>query len=453
MKLVIVGDALLDLDLTGSASRLCPDAPVPVVDVQSRRGRPGGAALAAVLAANRGAEVTLISGRGADPAGYELDRLLPAGIRLVGLPFAGGTPNKTRVRAGGQSVVRLDSGAGTVPDVTPGPAVVHALRTADAVLVADYGRGASANSRLRHELSRLPPGTPLVWDPHPTGAAPVARADLVVPNESEAAGFSGETAQPSGAMELWRRWGCGTVAVTLGERGAALAPTGELIAAPALDSATDTCGAGDAFAVAVTLALAAGESTSEAVADAVVAASRYVASGGAGGWIADDQPVSGTGLDVVDRVRDSGGRLVAAGGCFDLLHPGHVNLLNQARRLGDALVVCMNSDASVRRLKGAPRPLVAAEDRKCLLEALEAVDAVAVFEETTPCSLLAELRPDVWVKGGDYEPSRMPEARVVEACGGEVVRVPLTAGYSTTQMLRNLLELDVNREELHERAG
>ncbi|WP_406691545.1 PfkB family carbohydrate kinase [Saccharopolyspora sp. ID03-671] len=453
MKLVILGDALLDLDLTGSASRLCPDAPVPVVDVESRRGRPGGAALAALLAASRGAEVTLISGRGTDPAGYELDRLLPAGIRLVDLPFAGGTPSKTRVRAGDQSVVRLDAGAGTVPDVAPGPAVVRELRSADAVLVADYGRGAASNSRLRHELSRLPPGTPLVWDPHPRGAVPVARSDLVVPNESEAARFSGVTAQPAGALELWREWECGAVAVTTGERGAALAPDGELIAAPEVDTATDTCGAGDGFSVAAALALARGESTSDAVADAVVSATRFVAAGGAGAWAASERPVSETGLDVVERVRERGGRLVAAGGCFDLLHPGHVSLLNHARRLGDALVVCLNSDASVRRLKGPPRPLVGVEDRKCLLEALESVDAVAVFEETTPCSLLAELQPDVWVKGGDYEPSRMPEAGVVEQCGGEVVRVPLTGDFSTTRMLRNLLELDVNREELHERAG
>jgi D-beta-D-heptose 7-phosphate kinase / D-beta-D-heptose 1-phosphate adenosyltransferase len=107
----------------------------------------------------------------------------------------------------------------------------------------------------------------------------------------------------------------------------------------------------------------------------------------------------------------------------------------------------------VRRLKGAPRPLVGVEDRKCLLEALQSVDAVAVFEETTPCELLATIRPDVWVKGGDYEPSRLPEAKVVEQYGGEIVRVPLVGGYSTTRMLRNLLELDVNREELHERAG
>ncbi|TDC93410.1 bifunctional heptose 7-phosphate kinase/heptose 1-phosphate adenyltransferase [Saccharopolyspora aridisoli] len=453
MKLVIVGDALLDLDLTGSASRLCPDAPVPVVDVESRRGRPGGAALAAALAVDQGTEVTLISGRGADPAGYEIDRLLPTGVRLVDLPFTGGTPSKTRVRAGGQSVVRLDSGAGAVPDVVPGPAVVRELRSADAVLVADYGRGAANNSRLRHELSRLPPGTPLVWDPHPRGAAPVARSDLVVPNEAEAMRFSGMTAQPAGAMALWREWECGAVAVTMGERGAALAPSCELIAAPELDTAIDTCGAGDAFAVAAALALARAESTSDAVADAVLAASRFVASGGAGAWTAGDRPVSENGLDVVERVRERGGRLVAAGGCFDLLHPGHVDLLSQARRLGDALVVCLNSDASVRRLKGAPRPLVGVEDRKCLLEALESVDAVAVFEETTPCELLAAIRPDVWVKGGDYEPSQLPEARVVEQYGGEIVRVPLVGGYSTTRMLRNLLELDVNREELHERAG
>ncbi|GAA0531012.1 bifunctional protein HldE [Saccharopolyspora subtropica] len=453
MNLVVVGDALLDVDLSGGAERLCPDAPVPVVDVVSRQRRPGGAALAAALADAQGVDVTLITGRGADAAGRELGRLLSARSVLLDVPFTGGTPSKTRVRAGGQSLVRLDSGDGVVPDLPPSSGAIQALRHADAVLVADYGHGITSNSWLRRELSRLPSDVPVVWDPHPKGAEPVPRADLVVPNRAEAAAFGVTTASVEGAAALWRRWECGAVAVTLGEKGAVVAPPGELVVAPGLSSVTDVCGAGDAFAVAATTALRSGMSTVEAVRFAVESASRFVAEGGAAAWAAEGREKRParhlSSFDVVDQVRSWGGRVVAAGGCFDLLHPGHVSLLNRARALGDALVVCMNSDESVRRLKGPPRPVVRAEDRRCLLEALECVDAVAVFDELSPCALLERLRPDVWVKGGDYETAHLPEARVVERHGGRTVLVPLVDGYSTSRLLRDLLD----RKEIDERAG
>jgi rfaE bifunctional protein nucleotidyltransferase chain/domain len=138
---------------------------------------------------------------------------------------------------------------------------------------------------------------------------------------------------------------------------------------------------------------------------------------------------------VVSWLRRRGGRLVATGGCFDLLHPGHLSLLRQARALGDALVVCVNSDESVRRRKGPGRPIVPAADRIALLEALEPVDAVIMFEEDTPAVLLDTVRPDVWVKGGDYTVEDLPEAPVVRRHGGQVVIVSLVAGYSTSRLV------------------
>jgi rfaE bifunctional protein nucleotidyltransferase chain/domain len=205
-------------------------------------------------------------------------------------------------------------------------------------------------------------------------------------------------------------------------------------------SGGDPCGAGDVFAAAAALALADGAVTGDAVVAAVAAASAFVARGGVAAWDADTRPepnvVVGLGVDaVLARVRAAGGTVVATGGCFDLLHLGHVATLRAARGLGDCLVVCINSDDSVRRLKGPCRPLVTAADRVNVLEALEFVDAVAVFDEDTPAGLLDRLRPDVWAKGGDYAGADLPEAALLRRWGGQAVVLPYLAGHSTTALV------------------
>jgi len=204
----------------------------------------------------------------------------------------------------------------------------------------------------------------------------------------------------------------------------------------------DPCGAGDSFAAAAALQLADGAVTGEAVAAAVAAASAFVAGGGASAWDAGTVDSPNIAVDVrsdaealIARVRAAGGTVVATGGCFDLLHPGHVATLRAARGLGDCLVVCINSDESVRRLKGPSRPLVTAPDRARVLEALEFVDAVVVFDENTPAEVLDRLRPDVWAKGGDYAGADLPEAAVLRRWGGQAVVLPYLDGHSTTALV------------------
>ncbi|WP_216207412.1 PfkB family carbohydrate kinase [Amycolatopsis aidingensis] len=452
--LVVLGDTFLDVDLEGSAERLCPEAPVPVLEVHQTWQRPGGAGLAALLAARSATRVVLVTALGTDAAGTRLGELLRGEVELLPLPLAGGTVCKTRARAAGQSMLRLDHGQGRAAERAPVPGLELALRTAGAVLVADYGRGVAAHPEIRRLLTEIAPRTPVVWDPHPRGSAPVRGARLATPNESEAAGFA--PAEADQARALRHRWSCAAVAVTQGARGALLAgpgggaarrvpvPADATVAAPAR---TDTCGAGDRFAAAAAAALLEGQSLSEAVAAAVGAAARFVGAGGAaalsvradggphGTAPAGQAPRGETAFELVDRVRHAGGRVVATGGCFDLLHPGHLGLLRRARALGDALVVCVNSDDSVRRLKGPGRPIVPAADRARLLAELESVDAVVVFDEPSPAALLDRLRPDFWVKGGDYTGSELPEAAVLRRHGGEVVLVPLVGGYSTTGLL------------------
>lgn len=444
--LVVVGDALLDVDVTGHAERLMPDAPAPVVDDAEECFRPGGAALAATLAASSstssGREVVLITALADDEPAARLRSLCTAhGVRVVAIPHDGSTVVKRRVLADGRPLGRLDTGGCGRLGALPGEAA-EVLRSAAAVLVADYGNGVTAAPQVRRLLAELTPRTPLVWDPHPRGAEPVAGARLVTPNEAEATRLAtaGGPADDRGRSRLGRvsriaadlvtRWQAQAVVVTLGSAGAVLSrgePTPAVLPAPQVRG-DDTCGAGDRFSSAAASALADGALVPEAVEEAVAAAAEFVAAGGA-------RSVGGTPAAGPEPAAGRRGTLVATGGCFDLLHAGHVATLEAARALGDRLVVCLNSDASVRRLKGPARPIVPQADRARVLEALGCVDEVVVFDEDTPADTIARLRPDVWVKGGDYAGTTLPEAELLQQWGGQAVVVPYVQGRSTTSLV------------------
>ncbi|MBV9450990.1 MAG: bifunctional heptose 7-phosphate kinase/heptose 1-phosphate adenyltransferase, partial [Streptosporangiaceae bacterium] len=402
-------------------------------------------------------EVVLIAPIGSDPASASLLAALPDSVSVIRLPLSGPLQEKTRIRSSGQTLVRVDRPAGVPEPVTraggaagaAGAAAVDAIGSAGAVLVSDYGHGTAADPVLRDALRST--RAPLVWDPHPRGAEPVPGTIVATPNSAEAAAWAGVSGGRGGgagagavldataaADRLLDAWPVPAVAVTLGARGALLARSGQApLAIPALAVRTsDPCGAGDRFAVATAAGLRDGATVPEAVTEAVAAASSFLASGGVAGLedggaaaLEDDPPA-----DAVAAVRASGGVLVAAGGCFDVLHAGHVAMLRAARSLGDCLVVCMNSDASVRRLKGPGRPFNTQADRVAVLTALDCVDQVMVFDESTPERLLAGLRPAIWVKGGDYDGRDVPEAAVLRRCGGRLVTVPYLAGRSTTRI-------------------
>jgi D-beta-D-heptose 7-phosphate kinase/D-beta-D-heptose 1-phosphate adenosyltransferase len=443
-KLVVIGDALLDRDLDGRAERLAPDAPVPVVDALEPHDRAGGAGLAATIAAAAGHAVTLVCALGDDVAGARVRALLESAcVSVCDLGLPGATPEKVRVRAGGRALVRLDSGGETRACGPLNEAARAALRGADAVLVSDYGRGVAAEPTVRAALASLG-ATPIVWDPHPNGPDPVSGCALVTPNAAEAAAAwpgdagAGLARHEERARALRRRWQAVHVCVTLGSRGALLVHAdGPALAVPAPNvGAGDPCGAGDCFAATAAGRLAAGALPSEAVRAAVAAASAFVAAGGAAVWPARrEQPADSDAFALATRVRGEGGTVVATGGCFDLLHAGHVCALEAARALGDCLIVCLNSDDSVRRLKGADRPVVPETDRAAVLAALRCVDAVAVFEEDDPRAVLRELRPHVWAKGGDYAVSDLPEAETLAEWGGRAVVVPYVAGRSTSRLI------------------
>lgn len=449
--LVVIGDILLDVDLDGSSERQCPDAPAPVLDLQRRRLRAGGAGLAALLAARDGTPVQLITGLGRDDAADTLLELLDD-VEVLPQPLRGSTVIKTRIRLGDLPLVRVDSGDGTAGAGRLTTAATAAIEAAGAVLVSDYGRGLAWQPELRALLADRRATVPLVWDPHPRGARPVPGATLVTPNSAEAESTTpGAPHEHARGRDVCRIWSADAAAVTVGADGAVLTCAGastsrriavptELVAGPG----SDTCGAGDRFASAAAAALRRGLALEAALEEAVAAAGSFVLAGAASAHssVRSAQgpviPIASPTTDaetLIARTRRSGGRIVATGGCFDLVHRGHVALLERARELGDLLVVCLNSDASVRRAKGPDRPLVNERDRARVLASLTSVDAVAVFDEDTPATLLERLRPDVWVKGRDYADHHLPESEVVIRHGGRVVLLPLVDGYSTTRLV------------------
>ena len=462
-RLVVIGDCLLDRDVDGHVDRVMPDGPAPVLDEDLVTRRAGGAGLAAALAAADGHDVTLVTALSDDDAADVLRRLLAdAGIDTIDLGLDAPTPVKTRLRADGHPMLRLDRGGRSGADQVrscPGGLGTR-LGAADAVLVACYGRGVTSHPGVRRALEEAVTRCPVVWDPHPKGDPPVPGTTITTPNDRELAALvpdeegDGLDCVTRRARQLAVRWSTG-IAVTRGRDGAVYTAGQDLalvVPAPAVE-ARDVCGAGDRFASAVAGALADRDGISDAVRAGVDAASAFVARGGAAASataVTDPEdththgstPDRGTrrALEVVDRVRADGGTVVATGGCFDVLHAGHAELLRAARALGDCLVVCLNSDASVRRLKGPGRPVVPEEDRLALLTALGPVDGVLVFDEDTPVEALRRLRPDVFVKGGDYAGARIVEADVMADWGGQAVTVPYLRGRSTTAILEEVLD-------------
>lgn len=476
MKVTVVGDLLLDVDINGAATRLSPDAPVPVVDVADIRRRAGGAGLVATVLARDGHEVALVTALSDDDGASHLRRALTGVAVLAGAPLAP-TPTKTRVRIGSHPMVRFDEGCAPAPKPSCTGQMLAAIASADAIVVADYGRGITTHPDIRAALAVAASRVPVVWDPHPAGSEPVPGVAVVTPNLAEAlavakAGGLHPVGAGSGAATagsyLLERWRSNAVLVTMGEDGAVLIEgagpgtnPGKTIPAPTV-TVHDPCGAGDRLAGSLAVYLGLGLELPDAAARAVEDASSFLANGGAASLAVDTRdPAPGaeasspgkadpvvelfggpeSGIQLARAVRAKGGTVVATGGCFDLLHAGHARTLAAARSMGDCLIVCLNSDESVSRLKGPHRPIVSVEDRAELLLALSCVDAVVVFEEDTPEACLEQLRPDIWVKGGDYHPDELPEGGLVAAWGGRCVTVPFQPARSTSGLAEALAKV------------
>lgn len=446
---MVVGESFLDQDVEGSVARIAPDAPVPVLEEARTVVRPGAAAHAATWVARDAphSHVVFVTALARDEGGRKLRAALEAeGVRIVDLKWSGRTTERIRLRGNGQPLLRLDrnSPRGRVvagacpPDVASAPA---------AVLVSDYGQGLVNHGVLRARIAQLARQVPVVWDPHPLGGPPVPGVAAVTPNIAELQALHGGRFAPdlpaiaSAASELLTQWQAGAVAVTMSERGVLLVTEGasRLIPAPKV-TPIDACGAGDRLAAALTVRLSAGLDLQQASTGAVETAAAYVASDpvervlGPGG-VAGEESIPA----LVRRAQARGLRVVSTSGCFDVLHTGHTRFLEEARSRGDMLVVLLNSDESVRRLKGPARPVTAEGDRAAVLRSLSSVDAVMVFPEDTPVEVLRRLRPDLFVKGGDYTADALPERDVLTEIGAEVEILRYWPGYSTTNLIESLV--------------
>jgi D-beta-D-heptose 7-phosphate kinase / D-beta-D-heptose 1-phosphate adenosyltransferase len=460
----VVGDVMLDEYLTGAVERVSPEAPVPVVRVRGSEQRLGGAANVARQIAALGARVSLAGLIGEDDAGRRLLELCAAaGIdsRAVVAVAERQTTRKLRVLGHSQQLLRLD-----FEDVAPCPGQLAAQLLAalsagprpDAIVLSDYAKGVLTDEALAG-IARLRAQVPVVADPKHRDFTRYRGATTLTPNLHELEAAAGRALDvddvprlAAAAREQLARAGLESMVVTLGDRGMLVVPAaGPELAVPAIRrDVYDVTGAGDTAIAVLALALAESAPLTQAAQLANAAAGVAVCQVGAvavsTASIRDALTSHPEGKllsrhDLAARAatwRSEGKRIVFTNGCFDLLHAGHLALLGHAARLGDVLVLAINSDASVRRLKGPDRPLVPQTERAALLAALAYVDAVTIFDEDTPLATLEAVRPDVLVKGGDYQVTEVVGRELVEAAGGRVEIVPLMPERSTSSLLERI---------------
>jgi D-beta-D-heptose 7-phosphate kinase/D-beta-D-heptose 1-phosphate adenosyltransferase len=468
-RLLVLGDVMLDKYIWGEVGRISPEAPVPVVRATHQSEQPGGAANVAMNLARLGASVSLVGFTGGDAdeallaASLTANGIDPVFVACNGFP----TITKTRIVGGRQQMLRLDSeNLGKRIDGDHDRLLAKALEElpkCHGVVLSDYAKGVLAPELCQaviHAARKL--GIPVLVDPKTADFSRYKGATTICPNLHELATASREDIRNLDAMltageRMVTDFDLEYLTATLSEKGIAVVRPGNRFLAPAVARQVfDVSGAGDTVISVLALCLASGLPIEPAVQLANVAAGIVV---GKVGTVpiekhellaalapdialhAEDKVL--TRDELVRRVstwRANGEQVVFTNGCFDLLHVGHITVLEQSRRLGDRLIVAINSDASVSCLKGPSRPVVEESARARVLAALAAVDAVVIFGESTPLELILASRPDVIVKGGDYNEDTVVGAKEVKSWGGKVAIVPIVEGHSTTRLIERSME-------------
>ncbi|MBR0651427.1 D-glycero-beta-D-manno-heptose-7-phosphate kinase [Roseomonas terrae] len=459
-SVLVVGDAMLDRYVYGAVNRISPEAPVPVLAVEREVAMPGGAGNVVRNLTALGAAVAFVSVVGDDQAGSDLTGLIGGqpGVEPWLLVQGGRhTTTKTRFIANGQHMLRADQEV--IQAIHPRLADRMIKIAGDAVaattvlVLSDYGKGVLGGDTARQLIDAAQAaGRPVVVDPKGRDYARYAGADVITPNRAE---LSVATGMPVDSEErildamraLQSAHGFKAVLVTRSEDGMTLLEGEQVHHFPAEAAEVhDVSGAGDTVVATLSASMAAGLSLPVAARLANIAAGIVVGKIGTA-VVREEEVIEAltpergalrkvmsrvAALEQVERWRRRGWRVGFTNGCFDLLHPGHVHLLEQARSWCDRLVVGLNSDASVKRLKGAARPIQSEAARAAVLASLATADCVTVFDEDTPVELISLLKPDVLVKGADYTVEQVVGGDVVQRYGGEVRLAELLPGNSTT---------------------
>ncbi len=462
-RVLVVGDVMLDRYWSGPTSRISPEAPVPVVKVEHNEERPGGAANVALNVAALGGMATLLGLTGQDEAADALqEKLSSVGVAtdFVGVPHFP-TITKLRIMSRNQQLLRLDFEEG-FHGVDPEPLLAKLqakLGLCDVLILSDYGKGALSAVQQMIAQARAAK-VPVLVDPKGTDFDKYRGATLLTPNMSEFEAVVGKVKDEQDlvkkGLELLRRFELEALLVTRSEHGMTLIREGqdELHLPAQAHEVFDVTGAGDTVIGTLATALAAGKRLDEACALANTAAGIVVGKLGtstvspvelANAVYGDSESGFGVVSEqqlkfAVDAARRRGERVVMTNGCFDILHAGHVSYLQNARKLGDRLIVAVNDDASVSRLKGPGRPVNTVDRRMAVLAGLGAVDWVVPFSEDTPRRVIAEVLPDLLVKGGDYQPEEIAGFEEVTANGGQVRVLNFEDGCSTSAIIKTILE-------------
>ena len=463
-RVLVVGDVMLDRYVWGQVERISPEAPMPVVRAAWQNERPGGAANVAMNLAALGACVTVAGFAGGDEDQDRLESMLAeAGVEpILAEVEAIPTTTKLRIFSGNQQMIRLDTEAIPSPSDAAYPELLERIQAllphAAVVVLSDYAKGVLTEAMCRsiiNEASKF--GLPVLVDPKHRDFSRYQGATTICPNLRE---LSAATREPiadidrllaAGQAQLGLL-GMDFMVVTMGEKGIVVLRKDSRLHAPAvIRQVYDVSGAGDTVIAVLALAMACDVEIETAIRLANMAAGIVVNKVGTVP-LQREELLGALSQELVLRMdekvlplerllsrvtawRSSGDRVVFTNGCFDILHIGHITLLEQARRQGDRLIVALNSDDSVRRIKGPLRPVVGVHERARILAALAAVDAVVIFHEGTPLRLIEAIRPDVLVKGGDYHEESVVGAQEVRAWGGRVELIPLVEGISTTRLI------------------
>ncbi|MCB1869633.1 MAG: bifunctional D-glycero-beta-D-manno-heptose-7-phosphate kinase/D-glycero-beta-D-manno-heptose 1-phosphate adenylyltransferase HldE [Gammaproteobacteria bacterium] len=459
-RVLVVGDLMLDRYWQGPAARISPEAPVPVVRIDQIEERPGGAANVALNLRSLGIQVHLAGVVGEDDAGVVLEKCLRATGVECQLQHAASIPTITKLRviSRHQQLIRLDfeQSLGTVDISEMQAHCLQAIAGCDALVLSDYAKGTLQRPQELIEAARSA-RIPVLVDPKGVDFERYSGATLLTPNLSEFESVVGHCGSDRVLVErgeqLRSRLQLEALLITLGERGMLLLPSGgEALHLPTrAREVFDVTGAGDTVIALLAAGIASGMKLTDAAGVANMAAGMVVAKLGAGsvtltelrsalrqqenwGPVVDRQQLK----LLLEEARNAGERIVMTNGCFDILHEGHVTYLQQARKLGDRLLVAVNDDDSVRRLKGEGRPINTLQQRMAVLAGLASVDWVVAFSEDTPERLICDVKPDLLVKGGDYRPEQIAGYDCVTANGGEVRVLSYLDGRSTSRILESI---------------